>query len=338
MTISTLAVPERSGARLPRTVLVVDHDEKIRRFFQELLRPERVSVRSSGSGQEALAIVKQGTPALLIVDAVLPDKDGIELLEEAQRIDGRMIGVVMTGVASVELAVRAMRAGFSDFLTKPIQSDVALSTVRRLLELYRLRAGHTVLKHTAVRSGAVRLQSVPFQTFGQDDTLRGDDGLTEYERGLAEGQRQSEVQRRQDLAVLTEAAKQFDVARATLRQTIDDEIIALALRIVSKILHESAESHREQIITQVKAALRAVQDSDDVVIQVHPADAAVLEAVRAELTGRQHVLLKLTVEPMASLPRGSCLLHTATRVIDASLETQLFRLGEALRNRHDHES
>lgn len=283
-------------------------------------------------------MVKQGAPALLIIDASLPDRDGIGVLEEAQRIDSRMLGVVMTGAASVELAVRAMRAGSSDFLTKPFQHDVVLTTVRRLLEVHRQRADQTVVKHAAVRSGAVRLQSVPFQTFGDDGTLRGDDGLTEYERGLADGRRRSEAQRQQDLAVLTEAVRKFDAARSVLRQTVEDEIIALTLQIVSKILHESAESCREQIVTQVKAALGVVQESDGVVIQVHPADAAVLEAARAELTGRQKVALKLTIEPLASLTRGSCLLHTATRLIDASLDTQLFRLGDALRNRAHHES
>ncbi len=138
--------------------------------------------------------------------------------------------------------------------------------------------------------------------------------------------------------MLTEAVGKFDTARSALQQTVDDEVIALALQIVSKILHESAESRREQIVMQVKAALGAVQESDGVVIQVHPADAAVLEAVRAELTGRQQVALKLTIEPVASLQRGSCLLHTATRLVDASLDTQLLRLGDALRNRAHHES
>lgn len=283
-------------------------------------------------------MVRQRAPALLIVDVSLPDQDGIAVLEEAQRIDSRMIGVVITGGASVDLAVRAMRAGSSDFLTKPFQRDVVLATVRRLLDLYRLRADHTVLKHAAVRSGAVRLQSVPFQTFGTDGTLRGDDGLTEYERGLADAQRQSDAQRRQDLTVLTEAVRTFDAARSALQQTIDDEIIALTLQITSKILHESAESRREQIVTQVKAALGTVQASDSVVIQVHPADAPVLEAVRTELAARQTVALNLTIEPVASLPRGSCLLHTATRLVDASIDTQLFRLGDALRNRARHES
>jgi len=283
-------------------------------------------------------MVKQATPALLIVDAFLPDRDGIAVLEEAQRIDSRIIGVMMTGAASVELAVRAMRAGASDFLTKPFQHDVVLSIVRRLLERYRLRDDQTVLKHAAVRSGAVRLQSVPFQTFGDDGMLRGEDGLTDYERGLADGGRHSEAQRRQDLAVLTEAAGKFDVARSALQQTIDDEVIALALQIASKILRESSESRREQIVMQVKTALGAVQEAGGVVIQVHPEDAAVLEEAREELAARQNVALTLTIEPVASLQRGSCLLHTATQLVDASLDTQLFRLGDVLRNRARHES
>ena len=336
-TTPALTVPHRSVPRLQGTVLVVDDDEGVRSLFLELLRREGVLVRVSDSGQPALSIVKQATPALLIVDVLLPDRDGIAVLEEAQRIDSRMIGIVMTGAASVELAVRAMQAGAVDFLMKPFHNETVLATVHRALELYRLRNDHTVLKHAAVRSGGVRLQSLPFQTFGDDGTLRGEDGLTDYERGLAEGRRHSEAQRRQDLAVLTEAVKKFDAARSTLQRTVDDEIIALALQITSKILHESAESRREQIVTQVKAALGAVQEAGGVVIQVHPADAAVLEEVREELAAR-NVELALTIEPVASLQRGSCLLHTATRLVDASLDTQLFRLGDALRNRAHHES
>ena len=337
-TIPALISSERSVSRLQGTVLIADADEEVRNVFHDLLQPERVSIRLSGSGQEALTMVKQKAPALLIVDASLPDRDGIAVLEEAQRIDSRLIGVVMTGAASVELAARAMRAGSSDFLTKPVQQDIVLATVRRLLELHRLRADHTVLKHAAVRSGAVRLQSMPFQTFGDDRALKGADGLTEYERGLEDGRRYSDAQRQLDFSVLTEAVGKFDAARSALQQTIEDEVIALALQIASKILHESAESRHEQIVMQVKAALGAVQESDGVVIQVHPADAAVLEAVRAELTGRQQVALKLTIEPVESLQRGSCLLHTATRFVDASLDTQLLRLGDVLRNRAHHES
>ena len=107
-TIPAVNSCERSVACLQGTILIVDADEGVRNVFQELLQPERVSIRFSGSGQEALAMVKQKAPALLIVDASLPDRDGIAVLEEAQRIDSRMIGVVMAGAASVELAARAL--------------------------------------------------------------------------------------------------------------------------------------------------------------------------------------------------------------------------------------
>ncbi len=338
MTIPTSAVPDRRVPRRQGTVLVVDDDEGIRSLFLDLFRPEGVPIRVVGSGQEALLMVKQMVPALLIIDVLLPGQDGIAVLEQAQLIDSRMMGIVMTGAASVELAVRAMRAGAVDFLMKPFHQDAVLATVRRALELHRLRNESTVLKHAAVRSGGVRLQSVPFQTFGDDGAPRRDDDQMEYERGLTEGRRHSEAQRQQDLAVVIEVVRKFDAARSALRETVEEEIIALAIQVASKVLHESAESCREQIVTQVKTALSAVQEADGVVIQVHPADATILEEVRAELTGGQNVAVKLTIEPVASLQRGSCLLHSATRLVDASLDTQLFRLGDALRNRVHHES
>jgi flagellar assembly protein FliH len=337
-TIPAVTVRERGISRLQGTVLLVDDEEAVRNLFLELLRPERVPIQVSRSGQEALSMVKQTAPAVLILDVSLPDRDGIEVLEEAQRIDNRIIGVVMTGAATVELVVRAMKAGATDFLMKPFQNDVVLTTVRRVLELHRLRADHTVLKHAALRSGAVQMQSVPFQIFGDDGALRGGDGLTEYERGLEDGQRRLEEQRQHDMAVLTDTIRKFDAARSTLQQTVDDEVITLALQLVSKILHEAAGSCREQIVIQAKAALGAVRETGNVVIQVHPEDAAVLEAVRNELVEHRDVAMTINIEPVASLPRGSCLLHTATRLIDASLDTQLLRLGDALRNRAHRES
>jgi len=329
---------EHELSRLQGTILIVDDEESICHLFLELLRPERVPVRVAGSWQEAIAMVKEMPPALLIVDVLLPDQDGIAILEEAQKIDSRIIGVVMTGAATVELAVRAMKAGAIDFLIKPFQNEIVLSTVRRLLELYRLRAENTVLKHAAVQSGAVRLQRLPFQTFGDDETAREDHGQSEYERGVADGQRRVEEERRQDLAVLIDAVRKFDVAQSKLQRTFEDEVIALSIQIVSKILHEAAESSREQIVIQVKDALGAVGESDAVVIQVHPIDAAAIESARTELARQPDTTLKLTIEPVASLPRGSCLVHTSTRLVDASLDMQLLRLGDTLRNRAYHES
>lgn len=337
--ISAEIFREHELSRLQGTILIVDDEEGIRNLFLELLRPERVPVRVAGSGQEAIAMVREMAPALLIVDVLLPDQDGIAVLEEAQNIDSRIIGVVMTGAATVERAVRAMKAGAIDFVIKPFQSQLVLGTVRRLLELHRLRAENTVLKRAAVQSGAVRLHNPPFQMFEEEGgATQEDGGRSEYERGLSDGQRRLEEERRQNLVVLIDAAKKFDAARSKLRRTVEDEVIALSLQIVSKILHEAAESSREQIVTQVKDALGAAGESGAVVIQAHPLDAAVIETARAELAGQPDTAMKLTIEPVASLTRGSCLVHTSTRSVDASLDTQLLRLGDALRNRTYRES
>ena len=83
MAIPKLTVPPQNVLRLQETVLVVDHDEEVRNSLRELLRGERLSVRLSSSGQEALAMVKQGAPALLIVDASLPDRDGVAVLAQS---------------------------------------------------------------------------------------------------------------------------------------------------------------------------------------------------------------------------------------------------------------
>lgn len=336
--VPMVRVHGQARSRGPGSVLVVDGDEAIQRLFLELFRDERVHVRSAGSGQAALAMAKQAAPDLLIVDMSLPDRDGIAVLEEALTIDSRMIGVVMTESATVESAVRAMKAGASDFLVKPVQADGVLATVRRLLDVHRMRAESQVLKPAALRSGSVRLQSLPFQVFGDDGPQRGADGSTEYERGVAEGQRQVEELRRQDLTVLTDAARKFDVERTLLMQTVEDEVVSLAFEIASKVLRELAATSREQIVQQTRAALGPIREPCRIVVQVHPADAQILEAVRTELAGHQDLALTISVEPVASLPRGSCLVHTTTRLFDASLDTQLYRLGHALRNRVHGES
>lgn len=330
---------EQELSRLQGTILIVDDEKGIRDLFLELLRSERVPVRVAESGREAIAMVNEMTPSLLITDVLLPDHDGIAVLEEAQRIDARIIGVVMTGAATVELAVRAMKAGAIDFLMKPFRSELLLATVRRSLELHRLRDENTVLKHAAVQSGAVRLHSPQLQTFGEEGEATGDAAVrSEYQRGLADGRRQAEEERRHDRVVLADAARKFDDARSKLQRTVEDEVITLSLHIVSKILHEAAESSREQIVIQAKDALGSVRESGAVVIQAHPLDAAVLETVRDELEGQSHTAPTCTIESVASLPRGSCLVRTSTRLVDASLDTQLLRLGDALRNRVCRES
>jgi flagellar assembly protein FliH len=284
--------------------------------------------------------VKQAAPALLMVDVTLPDVDGIQLLEQVQQCDQRVIGVVMTGSPSVELAVRAMKAGATEFFMKPIQNDVVLMTARRLLELHALRAENTVLKHAVVRAGGLRVQSMVLQSFGEDGVTRGQDGLTEYERGVAEGERRAcardEERRRHERTVLSSAVRKFDQAWLALHQTMEEEVVSLAFQIAAKVLYDRADQVKEQVVTQTRTALAALKESGHVTIAVHPADAVTLEAIRGELSQVGNLTLSLHIEPDFTLSRGSCIVQTVNRVVDASLDTQLMRLGEALRARGAH--
>lgn len=338
--LQTVMPRGKTGAmrRSHGSILIVDDDELIRDLFLEIFRSEGLPIRAAASGRDALAMVKESVPALVIVDVSLPDQDGIVLLEAAQMIDPRIIGVIMTGAPTIELAVRAMKAGATDFLMKPIQNDVVLMTARRLLELHRLRSENTVLKHAAVRSGAVRLASLPLQTFGDDGSLRGEDGLTEFERGVAEGTQSAEVERRHERAVFTDVVRAYEGARSSLRRTFEDEVVALAFHIATKVLHDAAETCKDQIVAQAKSAVGALREAGAVVLRVHPADAPALAAAQAELAAQRDLALTLKIEPVLGLARGSCLLHTANRVVDASLDAQLLRLGSALKNRTAHES
>lgn len=338
-TAQTLRPPARTHApRAHGSILVVDDDEMIRNLFLELFRPEGIAVRVAGSAQEAVSLIKQSTPALLLVDVTLPDRDGITVLEEAQKLDSRILSVVMTGAPSVDLAVRAMKAGATDFLMKPIHNDLVLCTARRLLELHQLRNESTVWKDAAVRAGAVRLQSLPLQTFGEDGTLRGQDGLTEFERGLAEGERRAEERRRHEQQVLANAVHRLDETRSSLHRTVEDDVVTLAFHIASKVLHEAAEHSRALIVAEVQSALATIKESGTAIIQVHPADVEAIQAVQAELAGRGDVALALQISAMPAMPRGTCVVHTANRLVDASLDTQLLRLGQALQQRTRRES
>lgn len=346
MGTSTTLPVALSGASSPGmskmhgSILVVDDDEIIRNLFIELFRAEGVAIRVAGTGQEALDLVKHAPPALIMVDVSLPDLDGIQLLEQVQQYDQRVIGVVMTGSPSVELAVRAMKAGATEFFMKPIQNDVVLMTARRLLELHSLRAENTVLKHAVVRAGGLRVQSMVLQTFGEDGVTRGQDGLTEYERGIAEGEKRAcardEERRRHERTVLSNAVRKFDQAWLALHQTVEEEVVSLAFHIATKVLHERAEQVNEQIAGQAKTALAALKESGRVTIEVHPADAGALEAVKGELSQVGDLTLSLHIQPNLALSRGSCIVQTVNRVVDASLDTQLVRLGDALRLRGTH--
>jgi len=127
--------------RLP--VLIVDDDPQMLRTITDILRLNGYapSGATTGVGGLELAANMEHLPAIALVDLSLPDMDGIEVVARLHALSALTQVVILTGNASVDSAVRAMREQSYDYLIKPVQPDHLLATLERAGERsYRRRA------------------------------------------------------------------------------------------------------------------------------------------------------------------------------------------------------
>ncbi len=103
------------------------------------LRDEGFQVGGAKSGEEALALLRSEPFDLVLVDLMMPQMDGIAFLQEALRVDPFLVGIVMTGHASIPTAVEAMRTGAIDYVVKPFKLSLLLPVLERALTVRRLR-------------------------------------------------------------------------------------------------------------------------------------------------------------------------------------------------------
>jgi len=122
----------------PPRILVIDDEEGIRAGCRRALEPEGYIVETAATGQEGLRRFREGNFDMVLIDVVLPDMRGVDLLAPILEKDPDVVCVVITGYATVELAVQAIRSGAYDFLSKPFTADVLRMTVAQGLERRRL--------------------------------------------------------------------------------------------------------------------------------------------------------------------------------------------------------
>ncbi len=122
----------------PPRILVIDDEEGIRAGCRRALEPEGYIVETAATGQEGLRRFQEGNFDLVLIDVVLPDMRGVDLLAPILEKDPDVVCIIITGYATVELAVQAIRSGAYDFLSKPFTADVLRMTVTQGLERRRL--------------------------------------------------------------------------------------------------------------------------------------------------------------------------------------------------------
>jgi flagellar assembly protein FliH len=329
----------------PSHVMIVEDDPAISRLLVEVVKLEGFYVSAVPCAQAALDALKQHPADILLSDFKLPDRDGLSLLEEVMRDDPHTIGIIMTGFGTVDLAVKAMKLGATDILVKPFAPDQVVLLLKRVREIQRLRHENGLLKQAVVRGANVRLHSFRLEemdsdghgaTSGMSAGVTGAPGdAVAYQRGIVEGERRAREQtgpvHERQQALLASAVTAFERARAMMIKQVEEEVADLALAIASKIVRESVDQKRDLVQRHVREAIARVRDTREVLIRVHPEDRACIEVVRTALISLFEGPVTMKIESDLGVGRGGCMLETPTRLIDATIDAQLVRLGEALK-------
>lgn len=134
-------------------VLVVDDKEMLRDSVSSTLTRAGMQVVTADGAAAALETVAQRRPDCIVTDLKMPGMTGIELLEEVRKIDDDLPVILMTAFATVETAVKAMKLGAFDYVTKPFEGDQLIISVKRAIEHARLTRENALLK--AQMGGAV---------------------------------------------------------------------------------------------------------------------------------------------------------------------------------------
>jgi DNA-binding NtrC family response regulator len=116
-----------------KRVVVVDDDKGMRHILRACLEDEGYEVVTAATGEEALDRLRPGGIDLVITDLVMPGVDGLEILRRASQLEPRPAVVLMTGHASVESAVEALRRGADDYLVKPLHLTEVGARIRRVM-------------------------------------------------------------------------------------------------------------------------------------------------------------------------------------------------------------
>ena len=142
-----------SVSRSALQVLLVDDDDKMLRTIGDILRLRGYATVPAQSGQAGLSIVEHMPtgPAIALIDLRLPDMDGIELIGRLHEMSALTEVVILTGNASVESAVRALREQSYDYLIKPVAPEQLLNTMDRAGDRWQRRRAEVALAESESR-------------------------------------------------------------------------------------------------------------------------------------------------------------------------------------------
>jgi DNA-binding NtrC family response regulator len=128
--------------QLRHKVLIVDDEERFRKTLSKLLTAQGLEVYSAGSGDEALDLIRKHPVDIVLLDMRMPGMNGIDTLSAIKKIDPLIEVIMLTGHASVDVAVEIMKRGGFEYLLKPCDIDELLVKIDAAFERRLTRLKH----------------------------------------------------------------------------------------------------------------------------------------------------------------------------------------------------
>ena len=124
--------------KLESDILIVDDEVSLVSHLQTLLSWENYQTRQAGNGMEAMTLIDEQPPSVIVTDITMPHVDGYELLTYVQTYYPQIPVVVMTGYGSIDSAIKSLQLGAFDYALKPFENRLILETITRAAEKARL--------------------------------------------------------------------------------------------------------------------------------------------------------------------------------------------------------
>lgn len=128
------------------TIMIIDDEKSQREILSGYLRKKGYKVFSAASGTEGIGIVKSNTVDIILSDYKMPDKTGLEVLNEVKSVNPEIGFVIITAFGTIENAVKAMRAGADNYIAKPLDLDELDLLVEKMIETKNLKSENKRLK------------------------------------------------------------------------------------------------------------------------------------------------------------------------------------------------
>jgi two-component system, sensor histidine kinase and response regulator len=142
----------------PARLLIVDDEVALLKALCDTLRDQGYETTGFASGRVALAALQSAKFDLLLADLMMPEMDGIALLQAALESDPELVGIIMTGEGTIATAVDAMKTGALDYILKPFKLSAILPVLSRGLAMRRLRLENAELTQR-LREHAAELEA-----------------------------------------------------------------------------------------------------------------------------------------------------------------------------------